>query len=138
MLIVMAFSLAWTLIDTNHHRNSTSSSGGSLLMSGDNGSSSTATKDQIQSEDSRKPGNHAYAYEVRFHTQCGTTGRWKQRDYRGTINTTISGRPCLKWQSELLPTDDTNGLASDPGSNYLHKFNPVAHPNVGLEENYCR
>ena len=135
VLIAMVFSLVWTVMDNN---DSTSSPGGSSLMPDNNGLSSTATTDQIQPEDSRNPGNYGDVHEVRFHTQCGTTGRWKQRDYRGTINTTISGRPCLKWQSELLPTDDTNGLTSDPGSNYLHKFNPVAHPNVGLEENYCR
>jgi len=46
-----------------------------------------------------------------------------QKDYRGTIGVTKSGRTCMRWDSQ------------DPHS---HNFNPEDHPNDGLDENYCR
>ncbi|XP_032072621.1 plasminogen-like isoform X2 [Thamnophis elegans] len=43
------------------------------------------------------------------------------RDYRGHIETTVSGKPCQEWQS--------HGQTS---------FTPETHPTSGLEKNYCR
>ncbi|KAL7463861.1 hypothetical protein ACHAXS_004212, partial [Conticribra weissflogii] len=48
---------------------------------------------------------------------CGSASLY-QRDYRGTINTTFSGRACMRW-------GDTN-------------FTAVDYPWAGLDENYCR
>lgn len=55
--------------------------------------------------------------------ECGTTDI-QQKDYRGTINVTISGIPCQPWKSQ------------DP---HEHGFaSPYHIAASGLEENYCR
>ncbi|XP_063695202.1 uncharacterized protein LOC134826666 [Bolinopsis microptera] len=50
-------------------------------------------------------------------------GDGKQLEYRGVINTTISGRDCQRWDSQ------------EPHS---HTAKPELHQYKGLEENYCR
>jgi len=56
-------------------------------------------------------------YDKRY---CGTG---KQKDYRGTISTTVGGRECQRW--------DTN-------SPHSHSRTAANYPNSDLVENYCR
>ena len=52
----------------------------------------------------------------------GTYGKGN-KDYRGTINTTLSGLQCQRWDSQ---------------SPQKHSNTPAKKPNSGLIENYCR
>ena len=53
---------------------------------------------------------------------CGTIA-YKQKDYRGTVNTTKSGEPCQSWSSQ---------------SPHGHMFTPESHSSDDLERNFCR
>ena len=53
-------------------------------------------------------------------TKCGTGS---QADYRGNINTTVSGRTCQRWDSQTP---------------HSHNRTPEKYPDSGLEENFCR
>ncbi|KAL7447618.1 hypothetical protein ACHAXS_000016, partial [Conticribra weissflogii] len=50
---------------------------------------------------------------------CGCASL-KQQDYRGTINTTFSGKACMRWDDGAI------------------NYTTVDYPWAGLEENYCR
>jgi len=47
----------------------------------------------------------------------------KGEEYRGTRDSTLTGRPCQNWTKQT-----PNG----------HSYTPEKHPNAGLESNYCR
>ncbi|CAB9520530.1 Hepatocyte growth factor-like protein [Seminavis robusta] len=53
---------------------------------------------------------------------CGSQNQ-RQADYRGTINVTVGGVPCQRWDVQIP---------------HFHSKTPSNHPNSGLEENYCR
>ncbi|CAB9514790.1 Apolipoprotein(a) (Fragment) [Seminavis robusta] len=62
--------------------------------------------------------------EIRVdNTLCGTLKGREQSDYRGTINTTMTGKPCQRWDSQLP---------------HHHPYSPDMYPLAGLESNYCR
>ena len=57
--------------------------------------------------------------------QCGTERRG-QADYRGTLNTTISGHSCMRWDSDKAMAE-------------AFMYTPGLYPDgEGLEGNYCR
>ena len=61
-------------------------------------------------------------WEQRDSHLCGSMELY-QTDYRGTINTTSSGIPCQRWDSQ---------------SPHKHKHTPEDYPWVALESNWCR
>lgn len=74
------------------------------------------------------PGHHNETCEENCTIyDCGTP-LLKQADYRGTLNVTISGRTCQRWDSQF-----PHRHSFDPA-----KINDVNIQNAGLEENYCR
>ncbi|CAB9520535.1 Hepatocyte growth factor [Seminavis robusta] len=79
---------------------------GVVLVSGGNISNSSGSTTPIQNG---------------FQT-CGSYNQ-RQADYRGTINVTVGGVTCQRWDAQLP---------------HKHSRTPSNHPNSGLEENYCR
>lgn len=60
--------------------------------------------------------------EIAHNESCGTMDVW-QKDYRGTVSVTASGKECQRWDSQ---------------SPHQHSRTPVNYPWSGLDANYCR
>lgn len=60
--------------------------------------------------------------EMVHNETCGNMDVW-QKDYRGTVSVTASGKECQQWDSQ---------------SPHQHSRTPVNYPWSGLDANYCR
>ena len=80
------------------------------------------TDEDVQWEYCHVPVCEAHQTQLTVNTTCGTLSQ-KQKDYRGTINITVGGIVCQRWDSQ------------EP---HPHRFPPDSLSTAGLAENWCR